>query len=242
MLRGGGCERPRRTIRRCPAPSCRAFRDCVPRVKPGRLDSSKKQRDALSRPALGVGLRRQNDEVAQLAVGDEDLLAVDDEIVAVDERAWVRTALRSLPACGSVIPSEPMASPRDHLGQASAASALPFRRRGDSVDHEVGMDQKARVRSRRRAKAPRTRRRQTDNRGRGRRIPPARCSKACPFSPALQPKLARHDAGRRFPILRMVTGRFPLRTKRRTVARQISWSSRKRANVQSSRCLSSSLE
>ena len=38
------------------------------------------------RPRAGIGLGREHDDVAELAVGDEDFLAVDDEFIAVAHR------------------------------------------------------------------------------------------------------------------------------------------------------------
>ena len=53
-------------------------------TRPVALDDE--QRHAFG-AGVAVGLGREHDEIAELAVGDEDLLAVDDEVVAIANRA-----------------------------------------------------------------------------------------------------------------------------------------------------------
>ena len=73
----------------------------------------------------GIGLGDDDDEIGEPAVGDEGLLAVDDELVALAQRRGAH-ACRSLPVPGSV-----MAMARDHLAlghrgsQARFCSSLP---------------------------------------------------------------------------------------------------------------------
>ena len=62
-----------------------SFSRLRPRVKPGRFDSTRNNVTPLA-PAVGVGLGREHDDVAELAVRDEDLLAVDHEFVALAPR------------------------------------------------------------------------------------------------------------------------------------------------------------
>jgi hypothetical protein len=90
---------------------------------------------------MAVGLGRQYDEVAKLAVGNEDLLAVDDEIVAVagsagPDRLEVAAGMR----LGHTERSDRFT--RHHLGQPS--SLLFFGAEGEKIGRDqVGMDQKA---------------------------------------------------------------------------------------------------
>src|SRR4030095_14069605 len=98
------------------------------------------QRNALC-AGMAVGLGRQYDEVAKLAVGNEDLLAVDDEIVAVTGGAG--------PDCLEVAAGmrlghaeRPDRFARDHPGQPFAL--LFFGAEGQKIRRDqVGMDQKA---------------------------------------------------------------------------------------------------
>jgi hypothetical protein len=73
-----------------------------------------------------VGLGGQHQQVAVLAVADEDLAAVDDVVVAVAvtyPSRVVRMALRSLPAPGSVMPMAAIASPLAMRGSQCARCA-----------------------------------------------------------------------------------------------------------------------
>ena len=52
----------------------------------GTIAFDQKQRDAFG-TGRAIGLGREHDQIAQLAVGDEDFLAIDDEFVAIAHRA-----------------------------------------------------------------------------------------------------------------------------------------------------------
>ena len=91
---------------------------------------------------MAVGLGRQHDEVAKLAVGNEDLLAVDDKIVAVahcagPDRLEVAASMR----LGHAERADRFT--RDHLGQPLALLFLGAK--GQKIRRDqVGMDEKAR--------------------------------------------------------------------------------------------------
>ena len=118
-----------------------SFSRLRPRVKPGRFDSTRNSVTPLA-PALGIGLGRQHDDVAELAVGDEDLLAVDDEIVAVATRLRAhRLEIAAGVRLGHAERADRLAP--HHLRQPMALLLLGAERKDVGGD-EIGMDEKAR--------------------------------------------------------------------------------------------------
>ena len=93
-------------------------------LEPRPVALDQEQRDALGRRHRLSVFRREHHEIAELAVRDEHLLTVDRRNRRPDGVARVRIALRSLPACGSVMPSEPIDLSADHLRQPLALLLL----------------------------------------------------------------------------------------------------------------------
>src|SRR3546814_8114788 len=93
------------------------------------------------RAGLAVGLGREHDHVAKLAVRDEDLLPVDDELVAVAHRLRAhRLQIAAGMGFGHAERADRLTF--DHLGQPM--TLLLFGPEGEDIDRdEVGMDQEA---------------------------------------------------------------------------------------------------
>ena len=80
------------------------------------------------RPGAGLGLGRDDDDVGELTVRDEDLLAVQHPVVAVAD-ATVSMRCRSLPPRGSDIAIAPIASPKAISGSHfNFCSSVPYSR------------------------------------------------------------------------------------------------------------------
>ena len=154
-----------------------------PRLKPGPVALDNEQRHALG-AGTDVGLGREHDKIAELTVRDKDLLAVDDEIIAVANRAGPdRLEVAAGMRFGHSERTDGFA--RHHLRQPLALLLLGSKRQEDrSRPDRCGSESPGRWR--RTATIPRTRRRRTDSRDPFAAIlPPARYSTSRPSAPAL---------------------------------------------------------
>jgi hypothetical protein len=70
-------------------------------AKPGQTRIDHEDRDAAVCRGLRIGARGEPDVVGAFGTAGEHFLAVDEERVP-SRTAWVRSAARSVPACGSV--------------------------------------------------------------------------------------------------------------------------------------------